>query len=235
MSQTLPRAPLLAAWAGAWIRGEAALDDLLSGLGPEHQVVVAMPGTDGAEPLGLALGALRRAGATGFSAALPVPGDPIGLGGPVHFNAAAVDAGEAVLVEAVGLGLVPVQVGSAVEWRCSPAAAAPWVDLDEAALVLRQTLLDVTACLVALDVATWQPEIPDALMNLRHRPPPPLPRTYDGRRIETVERALLCLDIVDLARRVEPGAVTAMEADARRAALVDLDRAARRALVAACR
>jgi hypothetical protein len=109
------------------------------------------------------------------------------------------------------------------------------VDHTEASAALRGTLLDVTRRLVDLDVASWQPEIPDALMNVRHRRPPALPATYDARRVETVERALLCLDLVRLAAEVEPGALTAADVEARRQALGDLDRDARRALVAACR
>jgi hypothetical protein len=231
----LPRAALLASWLGAWLRGEAAADDAVGVLGPLTHVVTDLPDAAGAEPLVLALGRLRTLGATAVSAALPAPGDPVGLGGPPPFNTAALEAGEALVVTGAGVGLVPVTVGGAVEWRCLPAAAAAWVDLDEASTLLRTTRLEVTRALVDLDVATWQPEIPDALMNVRHRPTPPLPPTYDARRVETVDRALLCLGIVGLATEVDPGAVTAQEVEQRRAALGDLDRAARRALVAACR
>ena len=83
-------------------------------------------------------------------------------------------------------------------------------------------------------MAAWQPEIPDLLLDLRHRAPLPLPPGYDARRVETTERAVLCLDIVELARVGDGGAVSAYEMDRRRVALDDLDRAARRALVGAC-
>ena len=83
-------------------------------------------------------------------------------------------------------------------------------------------------------MAAWQPEIPDLLLNIRHRRPLPLPPGYAARRVETVERAVLCLDIVELARAGEGGAVSSYEMDQRRSALADLDRAARRALVGAC-
>jgi hypothetical protein len=231
----LPRSALLAAWLGAWLRGEAAADDVVAVVGPLPQVVTGLPGAAGAEPLVLALGRLRTLGATTASVALPVAGDPAGLGGPTTFNTAALDAGEAVVVGGAGLGLVPVTVGGAVEWRSAAADPPPWIDLAEASVGLRTTLLDVTRTLVDLDVATWQPEIPDALMNLRHRSTPPLPSTYDARRVETVDRALLCREIVALAAEVEAGAVSAAEVDARRAALTRLDRAARQALVATCR
>ena len=75
---------------------------------------------------------------------------------------------------------------------------------------------DVTRRLVDLDVASWQPEIPDLLMNLRHRPPLPLPPGLDPRRVETVERAVLCLEIVELARSGDGGAVSAYEMEHRR-------------------
>lgn len=234
MTSMLPPAAMLAVWVGAWMRGQAALDDLLAHLEPPPQVVTGVPGADSAQPLGLALGALRSAGATGVGAALPRPGDPLGLAGPPLFNAAAIEAGGAVLFAGTGLGLTPATVGGAVEWRCSPAHPPPWSDLGEADSLLRQALLDVTTRLVDLDVASWQPAIPDALMNLRHRPTPPLPPRCDQRRLDTVRRALLCLDVVRLAGQAQDGAITAGEVEARRRALTDLDRAARRGLVAAC-
>jgi hypothetical protein len=46
--------------------------------------------------------------------------------------------------------------------------------------------------------------------------------------------AMRCRTIVDLALDDDGGAVSATEADARRAALAPLDHAARRGLVAAC-
>lgn len=211
------------------------MDALVTALEPLAHVVTGLPGSEGAEPLVLALGRLRALGTTGATPAMPAPGDPVGLGGPASFNAVALEAGEALLLEGARLGLVPATVGGAVEWRCLPAEPAPWIDLAETAVSLRTTLLEVTRRLVDLDVATWQPDIPDALMNARHRRPPPLPPTYDARRVETIDQALLCLEVVALAREVDPGAISATGVEGRRAALAELDRAARRALVAACR
>ena len=166
------------------------------------------------------------------SLALPAPGDLVGLGGPASFNTAATDAGEAVVAGA--FGLVPVVDARTVVWRAHPADPARWVDERETAAELKLALADVTRRLVDLDVAAWQPDIPDLLLNLRHRAPLPLPPGYDARRVETVERAVLCLDILDLAGAGEGGAVTAYEMQHRRAALDDLARATRRALVGAC-
>jgi hypothetical protein len=235
VSQSLPRAAAIAVWAGAWLRGDASADEVVTAAGEGVQVLLGVPGADGPTPLLHALGALRRAGATGFAAALPAPGDPVGLAGPPAFNRAALDAGEAVLVEGANLGLVPTRVGGAIEWHCSAVAPPPWVDLVEAATRLRKTLLEVTARLVDLDVAAWAPEIPDALMNLRRADPVHLPRSVDERRRATIEQAVLCRGIARLGRSVTTGTISSYESSARADALASLDAVARRALVAACR
>jgi hypothetical protein len=173
-------------------------------------------------------------GAARTRLALPAPGDPVGLAGPAAFNTAALEAGEAVLLPGTGHGLVPRVDARTVLWRALPADAAPLLDPAESGPALRRTLLDVGNRLVDLDVASWQPEIPDLLTNLRHRDDLPLPRGLDPRRVDAVERAVLCLDVVGLATVDEGGAVSSYEVQQRRAALAELDRAARRALVAAC-
>ena len=77
----------------------------------------------------------------------------------------------------------------------------------------------MTARLVDLDVASWQPEIPDLLMNLRGRPALPLPPGTGPRQVETAERAVLCLEIVRLARESDGGALSTSEIAQRREAL----------------
>ena len=218
---------LLAIWLGAVRAGVASPDDLakmVRGDDPRHLVV----GLDDV----LELHELPSSLTGQVSLALPVPGDPVGLGGPASFNLAAMETGEAVVVGPVGL--VPVEDARTVVWTAHPADPVPWVDERETAAELRLALADVTRRLVDLEVADWQPDIPDLLLNLRHRAPLPLPPGYDARRIETTERAVLCLDILELARSGEGGAVSAYEMDRRRAALDELGRAARRALVGAC-
>jgi hypothetical protein len=225
----MPVSAVLATWLDAVRTGQAGPDDLadaVRGDDPRH-LVVGLPERDAVE-----LHELPAALAGPISLAMPAPGDPIGLGGPASFNFAAIDAGEAVL--AGNLGLVPQVDARTVLWQAFPAERAPWVDERETASELRVVLLDVTRRLVELDVAAWQPDIPDLLLNLRHRAPLPLPPGFDARRVETVERAVLCLDIIELARAEDGGAVTAYEMERRAAALNDLGRAARRALVGAC-
>lgn len=226
---SLPVAAILATWLHAFRRGDVGPDDLADAVrGDDPRHLVAGLGEAGVLELQELPGMLDGP----VSLAMPSPGDPVGLGGPQPFNLAAIEAGQAVIVGTVGL--VPVEDARTVVWSAHPAWPAPWVDERETAVELRTTLTEVTRRLVDLEVASWQPDIPDLLMNLRNRRPLPLPPGYDARRVETAERAVLCLEIVELARAGEGGAVSSYEIEQRRAALGDLDRAARRALVGAC-
>jgi hypothetical protein len=115
----LPDSVRLSLWFSAWCQGAASLDvarDRIVGPDAAHDVV-GLPGHDETVPLILALGRLRAERATGAGLALPVPGDPLGLGGPPAFNSEALDAGEAVVLSGVDLGLVPVRAGAGVVWR----------------------------------------------------------------------------------------------------------------------
>ena len=220
---------VLATWLEAARIGQVSpeeLADTVRGDDPRH-LVVGLPEHDVLELYELPAVVTGR-----VSLALPAPGDLVGLGGPASFNVAATDAGEAVVAGA--FGLVPEVDARTVVWRAHPADRVPWVDDRETAMELKLALADVTRRLVDLDVAAWQPDIPDLLLNLRHRAPLPLPPGYDARRAETAERAVLCMDILELARSDDGGAVSSNEMQRRRSALDDLGRATRRALVGAC-
>lgn len=227
---------LLAWWGTAWLRGHVVPDlvlDAVIGDDATH-AVGGLPGQDGTVTLLAALAALRAAGATGFGCAVPASGDPVGLGGPPGFNTAALEAGEAVLVSSCDLGLVPDRVGAAIVWRTFPASPRPLPDLGEADRSLRASLLDTAERLAGLDVARWRPEAADALMNLRHRPVLHAPAGVPARCVDLAGRAMQAMGIVALALEDDGGAVGAGHADQRRTALLPLDRAGRRALVAAC-
>jgi hypothetical protein len=236
VSATLPASGRLAWWATAWLHGHVVTDLLIDAVldGDATHAVAGLPGADGTETLVVALGRLRSAGATGFGAALPTDGDPVGLGGPRGFNDAALEAGEAVVVAGAGLGLVPVRVGAAITWVAHPAQRRQLPDVGEADRGLRSALLETAESLAALDVARWRPEVADRLLNLRHRAPLPAPAGVPPRCVDLAARGLQALEIVDLALEDDGGAVTAYEMEGRRAALVPLGRAGRRALVAAC-
>lgn len=233
----LPDSVRLALWFSAWCDGQVSLDaarDHVVGQDAAHDVV-GLPGHADTVPLILALGMLRTERAVGAGIAMPAPGDPVGLGGPPEFNTEALEAGEAVVLRGVDLGLVPVRAGAGVVWRCLVAHERRQVpDLAEADTALRAALPQAADELAALDVARWRPEVADELMALRRPQELPVPDGMDARAQRMLALATRCRAIVDLALADDGGAITAAEADRRRRALLPLDRAARRAVVAAC-
>ena len=197
-------------------------------------VLAGLPGLGGTATLVEGLGELRRLGATGLGAAFPAEGDPVGLGGPREFNAEALEAGEAVVVEGLGLGLVPQRTGAVVVWTACPAQRRQLPDVGEADRALRAALIATADALADLEVARWRPEVADQLLDLQHREALVAPDGVPPRCVELASRGLQAAGIVALALEDDGGAVTALEATLRRAALVPLDRAGRAALTAAC-
>lgn len=237
MSPRLPDAARFALWFSAWAAGAASLDAARDGIVGDDVAhdVVGLPDQEQPVPLILALGLLRTEGGTSAGLALPVPGDLLGLAGPADFNGEVVDIGEGVLVHGAALGLVPHRTGSAVQWRCHPAATEPQVpDPSEADGALRHALVNTAERLAALDVARWRPEVADELVALRRHVDLAFPPGMGSRAVRLAGLAARCRAVVELALEDDGGAVTAAEADARSEALRPLDRAARRGLVAAC-
>jgi len=234
VNPALPVSGRLAWWGTSWLRGLVVADLVVDAVLEDDatHVVAGLPGTDGSVSLVRTLGELRAAAVAGIGLALPGPGDPVGIGGPAEFSAAALSAGEAVVAD--GFGLVPRRVGAAVEWTAYPAERRQLTDVGEADRGLRRTLQDAATTLADLDVARWRPEAADALMNLHHppalRPPPGTP----ARCVELAARSLQARAIVALALEDDGGAVSSAEAEVRRSALQPLGAAARRGLVAAC-
>ncbi len=233
----LPDSAALAWWLTAWLSGGASPDALIDAVRGEDAAhdVVGLPGHEGeVVPLVLAVGHLRALGAASAGLALPVEGDPVGLGGPAAFNHEAIESGEAVVVSGTGLGLVPARAGRGVVWRCLPAGRRQLPDVGEADRALRQELLESARRLADLDVARWRPEVADELMNLRHLALPTAPETTPAPCVSLAARGLQAIGIVELALTDDGGAFTAAQANERREALKPLGRAGRRALVAAC-
>ena len=237
MSSSLPVSARLALWFSAFAAGRASLDETRDRVVEDDAAhdVLGLPDQDGPVPLILALGLLRVEGATAAGLALPAPGDPLGLAGPAAFNSEVLETGEAVVLTGTDLGLVPHRAGAGVQWRVMTAHSHRQLpDPSEADAALRRTLLDTAETLVDLDVARWRPELADELMALRRATDLVLPGGMAPRAVRLVELSTRCRVIVELALEDEGGAVTGVEADTRRTALVPLDHAARRGLVAAC-
>lgn len=240
-----PASADLVGWGNAWLRGHCGLDEVVDALERGHGAqVVATVAPSAEEPLRQVLGDLRGRGLTAFRLALPVPGDPLGLPGPADFNASAIDAGEAVLVELSedAAGLVPSadSRGSSyagLRWtrhRLTRAAgAAP--TLAEAEQHLALTLRDAADALLALDVATWDPGAAAALAGIRKGGSDRLTLApgYPPRALRVAAQAARLAAISAFGLADDGGAVSTWEADARRSALRDLERAVRRARVAA--
>lgn len=213
------------------MRGLVGPDEVLDAVhGDDVTHVVSAP--DGPSSLLLELAAARNAGADVVAAAFPAPGDPAGVRGPRELTAAAVEAGEVVLLP--GAGLVPRQVGRAVEWTVLPAERRPPPDLGDADRQLRAALLAAANQLADLDVARWQPRVADELHDLRTGVPLSAPPGTPARCVDLAGRALHLEAVVELALQDDGGAMSAGAAAERRAALEPLERAARHALTAAC-
>ncbi|MDQ3307173.1 MAG: hypothetical protein M3499_02250 [Actinomycetota bacterium] len=232
----LPESARVACWLNAWLAGRHGADMVIDGVRGD-QVLVDFSGLEG-EPLSpaLLLGALRGLGVKQASVALPVPGDPTGLGGPAGFNAAAHEAGEAVLCHGPDLGLLPTTISHTTRWTASTAHAPAYVaDVTTADRELRDAVRIAANELAALDVATWNPEVADGLLNLRSPASFSGPTTFaSASAAQTAAAAIRCRMIVALATADEGGSLSARAAASRRQLLASLDRAARAAIVAAC-
>lgn len=242
----IPFSAVLAAWGNAWLTGHIGLDEAADAIedacGPG--VVTGVLGVPGDVPLRRGLAALRGAGMAALRLAKPAAGDPLGLAGPRELTVAAVEAGEAVLIEGDGvcLGLVPEEdhrgssyVGT--RWLGHPAnpvnrSALP--SLAEADRELTLALRAAAEILTAGGETEVRPELADALMSLRdaqRSAPNGLAPGYPG-RAHRVAALAGRLTIVVGAALADTTTYTAD--DGRRETLRDLDHAVRRALVAAC-
>ena len=232
----LPDSGVLAWWLTAWLTGRSSPDALIDAVRGDDAAhdVVGLPGTDEPVPLMLALGRIRAVGATSAGLALPVEGDPVGLGGPPGFNHEAIECGEAVVLSGAGLGLVPARAGRGVVWRCLPAQRRQLPDVGEADRALRLAVLEASVALAGLEVARWRPEVADELMNLRHLHLPAAPDGTPPTCVQLAARGVQALGIVEVALADDGAAISAAQIQLRWEALQPLARAGRRALVAAC-
>lgn len=190
------------------------------------------------------------AGATGGAAAvLPTPGHPGPV--PAAVSGPAITAGECVLLDlSVGpRALVPEvtrfgseqEVGHQVRWTehrvpgWRAAFAAEVGTVADAERALRSTLAAAASTLEELDLARARPDLGEALARIREPAllERTLPPTADARRAALLALGSRLRAIAELAARDDGAAVSAGQADRRRAVLLELDAAARRAVAAA--
>jgi hypothetical protein len=242
------RSARLVTWARAWRAGTVSYDDVAdeTEAGEEHLVADA-PDTWTDIPLREAIRALSRLHPDEIRLVLPAPGDPRGLPGPGPFSSAALEVGEGVIANR--LGLVPrVRTHTSgsgdsfetVVWQAHPMSEAPMFGGDpspaEAESDLAAALAEATATLTKLDVAAWRPELAGALSALR-KPDngTDLPPGFSPRARRLYARASVLDRVLALAVEVAPGgAINGFEAQRREEALRPLMVACRRGLVAAC-
>ncbi|MDX6742546.1 hypothetical protein [Actinocorallia sp. A-T 12471] len=226
--------PSLVAWANAWLTGHTGLDQAVDAIERSGPHVV------GEVPLRAWLAGLRPSGLAGLRLALPAPGDPLGLSGPPEFNTAAIEAGEAAVavLDGTAVGLVPAAdlrgssyTGTA--WRVLPARTEqPDVpSLAEADRALTAAMREVTEIMTTIDDVNGQRSA--VLKALRDDADSGLAPGYPARAHRVDAQACRLAMILKLADRTAGHTLTSRQALARAEALAVLDRAVRRAHVAA--
>jgi hypothetical protein len=240
----------LAVWSSAWLSGAAAADDVLDALqdwAELHEVVAAderlastleIPrrGEAGGSPAAL-LAALRRSGAVNAELVMPVPGDVRGLGGASRFAAEALRAGEAVVLN--GLGIVPERVGEGIiRWavyEVDRAAPTPNVPIGEAEHELTGAMRVAAGMLIELGVAKQRAGVREELQaRVAERTHARWPAGMPQRALRVLQRAAEVSAILELAMEDEPGGALSASAALKRAeALRPLFHAVRTARCAA--
>jgi len=161
-----------------------------------------------ASSLDEALDALKRTEPEAWFLALPVPGSLGPLRGPAPFNRAALEHGEAVVASAAEVGLVPIRVGRAVQWRVYAAERplAPNSPYD-AERALNELVLSAAAALSRLNVA--------AGARPRFDSGPGLAPGYSTRQQITAARAARLMAACDVALAHDGASISSFEADRR--------------------
>ncbi|GAB3674811.1 hypothetical protein GCM10027589_44870 [Actinocorallia lasiicapitis] len=228
-------APALAAWGNAWLAGHVSLDDAADAVERSGPQLV------GEVPLRRWLAELRPAGLSAFRLALPAAGDPLGLTGPAELNTSAIEAGQAVLasVEDSVIGLVPAAdlrgssyVGFAWQVFEGRPGLADVPSLAEADHGLVLAMREVTEVLAELDDVNGRRT--EALRALRANADGTLPPGYPPRAHRVDALAVRLTSVLALAEELAGHNLTATQMQRRAEALRLLDRAVRRARVAAC-
>jgi hypothetical protein len=239
----------LAAWAGAWLQGTAAFDDVLSAAsvgaaapalastapGPVPRAAASADQGRPA-PLGEILIAWRQARAE-VRLVLPVAGDVRGLPGPAGFRAAAIEAGQAVV--GAGVGAVPVVVDHrpssappTLTWHRYEVEDGPddFVSITDAQYELTEAIRECASSLARVDLGSVDApvDLGDELTSARRAGERiNLPPGFPPRAVALVAQAERMAAVLTLAGASTPG-----DAGARTVALAPLVIAVRRARLA---
>ncbi|HEX2362796.1 MAG TPA: hypothetical protein VHI11_12045 [Jiangellaceae bacterium] len=242
----LPRSARLVVWGNCWLAGQVTLDEVVTRVqsDDEPHTVADLPPRGASGSLGTGLGLLRADGVKALQVALPRAGDPQGLAGPSQLTIEAVAAGEAVLCVGLSVALVPAirsfgppgDHGHLVSWGWRDAVQPlPGPTSREADRVLSEQLIAASSLLTDLDAAAWRPQMAQVLDDLRSGAvAEPLPRPFPAAAQALAARAIRVLTVVGVGLDDDGSSLFTQEAQARRDALVPLERAARHALAAAC-
>jgi hypothetical protein len=232
---TLPESARVACWLNAWLAARESADAVITGVAGRDGIAEFVGQDAQPHAPALFLGELRRHGVVRVTVALPVPGDPLGLGGPSIFNTEALDASEGLVLHGPDLGLVPARVGDLTRWTLLEAHRPTYLaSVSEADRTLKLAMAEAAERLAALDVAAWRPDVADILLNLRRPSTLDQPAPFaSSQAARLAHDALRAGRIVALAGRDDGGALSVSEISQRAAALQPLDRASRAAVVAA--
>jgi hypothetical protein len=241
---TSPHCGPLAAWASAWLCGQAAYDDVLSCV--DNPVLIDQTGdlaftsVERSTSLADVLIAWRHARAQ-VRLVLPVAGDVRGLPGPAHFRSEAIDAGEAVF--GAGIGLVPEMISHhpssappSCRWRVFDVDEPPvdYLSLADAQHDLTEAIRESASALSAADVAGWVDDVREELAGVRRASGRlNLPSSFPQRAVQLIAQAERLAAVLEVAAS-DPtgGAVDRTGIAARTDALRPLTVAVRRARLA---
>ncbi|MFI6742155.1 hypothetical protein ACIBI9_55405 [Nonomuraea sp. NPDC050451] len=223
-----PVCPSLVAWGNAWLAGHVGLDEAA-----DHVEAAGGPTVADDVPLRKYLANLRSDGLRELRLALPAPGDPLGLSGPAPFNSAAVDAGQAAIAVLDGrnLGLVPTSdlrgssyVGVRLEIHDSGPVRHDLPSLAEAERELSEAMRSATDALSGIE-GPMQSR-PSSVGHQGGELAPGYPAR--AHRVSA-----LATRLATVVRLADERGLTSGQIAVRATALRELDRAVRRALVAA--
>ena len=255
LREPIPRAVVLTTWVNAWIASECSADEIttaLTAFGAQRICGSASPadsdlpvGTERVEHhesgllVGLVeLGLTRNAHDSQLRVVLPAPGDPTGLPGPPRFNRRAIEAGQAIVVDHLSVGLIPQVTGTATHWVAfhTTPGVVPGVAVrpEEAARQVRLALIEATAQLADLDMATGRDDVSEAVRLMQAQlKQAHFPSSLPGSDQHTIFSAAQILGICEIALTFARPTPTAGLDQQRTRVLTDLATTARRCLAAA--